>query len=191
MSIYRLSNVLAPRSVALVGASPRRGSLGAAILNNIRSAGFAGEIGIVNPRYGEIDGVKAASHIDKLPFVGEFLLTPPGAWNEERPFVTTDRAGRVTYIPRYDPTPTDDPKRNTRAEERKASFQAKWNPAVLAIAWRCFLGWRSASDRGIAGCCPTARPGIACGSSRTRSAVASYAADRSQLPRHHDAGHQA
>ncbi len=74
MSIYRLSNVLAPRSVALVGASPRRGSLGAAILNNIRSAGFAGEIGIVNPRYGEIDGVKAASHIDKLPFVPELVV---------------------------------------------------------------------------------------------------------------------
>jgi acetyltransferase len=74
MSTYRLSNVLAPRSVALVGASPRQGSLGAAILHNIREGGFAGETGIVNPRYGEIAGMKAASRIDKLPFAPELVV---------------------------------------------------------------------------------------------------------------------
>jgi acetyltransferase len=61
MSTYRLSNVLAPRSVALVGASPRQGSLGAAILKNITEGGFAGQIGLVNPRYGEIAGIKTSS----------------------------------------------------------------------------------------------------------------------------------
>jgi acetyltransferase len=74
MSTYRLSNVLAPRSVALVGASPRQGSLGSAILGNIRSGGFTGEIGIVNPRYGEIAGMKPARHIDKLPFAPELIV---------------------------------------------------------------------------------------------------------------------
>ena len=57
MSTYRLKNLLAPRSVALVGASPRHGSVGRAILNNIRKAQFKGEFGLVNPRYPEIDGV--------------------------------------------------------------------------------------------------------------------------------------
>src|SRR6201991_1458895 len=74
MSTYRLSNVLAPRSVALVGASPRQGSLGAAILKNIREGGFAGEFGIVNPRYGEIAGIKVASSIDRLPFAPELVV---------------------------------------------------------------------------------------------------------------------
>ncbi|HKU05836.1 MAG TPA: CoA-binding protein, partial [Bradyrhizobium sp.] len=74
MSTYRLSNVLAPRSVALVGASPRQGSLGAAILRNIRDNGFAGEIGIVNPRHDEIAGIKTAGHIDKLPFAPELVV---------------------------------------------------------------------------------------------------------------------
>ncbi|MCP4620840.1 MAG: bifunctional acetate--CoA ligase family protein/GNAT family N-acetyltransferase [Bradyrhizobium sp.] len=74
MSTYRLSNVLAPRSVALVGASPRQGSLGAAILKNIREGGFAGEFGIVNPRYGEIAGMKVASSIDRLPFTPELIV---------------------------------------------------------------------------------------------------------------------
>jgi hypothetical protein len=72
----------------------------------------------------------------KQPFVGEFLLTPPGAWNEERPFDTADRTGRVTYIPRYDPTPADDPKRNTRAEERKASF-----PIAVAVEGKVPAAW--------------------------------------------------
>ncbi|MBI5320578.1 bifunctional acetate--CoA ligase family protein/GNAT family N-acetyltransferase [Bradyrhizobium sp.] len=74
MSTYRLSNVLAPRSVALVGASPRQGSLGAAILKNIRQGGFAGEIGLVNPRHGEIAGMKTFGHIDKLPFAPELVV---------------------------------------------------------------------------------------------------------------------
>ncbi len=74
MSTYRLSNVLAPRSLALVGASPRQGSLGAAILKNITEGGFAGQIGLVNPRYGEIAGMKTVSHIDKLPFGPELVV---------------------------------------------------------------------------------------------------------------------
>lgn len=72
----------------------------------------------------------------KQPFAGEFLLTPPAAWNEERPFATADRAGRVTYIPRYDPTPADDPKRNTREEERKASF-----PIAVAVQSKIPAAW--------------------------------------------------
>ena len=91
MSTYRLSNVLAPRSVALVGASPRQASLGAAILQNIRQGGFAGEIGVVNPRYGEIAGMKAFSHIDKLPFAPELIVITAPA--REIPEII-DAAGR-------------------------------------------------------------------------------------------------
>ena len=57
MSTYRLKNLLLPRSVALIGASPRQASVGRAILGNIVKAKFAGEFGLVNPRYAEIDGV--------------------------------------------------------------------------------------------------------------------------------------
>jgi hypothetical protein len=74
----------------------------------------------------------------RRPFEAEFLFTPPGAWNEERPFVVNDRAGRVTYIPRYEPTPADDPKRNTHAEERKASF-----PVAVAVESKIPAVWAS------------------------------------------------
>jgi len=73
---------------------------------------------------------------NKVSFVAEFLLTPPGAWNETRPFITQDRVGRVTYIPRYEPTPADDPKRNTREEERKTSF-----PIAVAIESKIPAAW--------------------------------------------------
>jgi predicted CoA-binding protein len=78
MSIYRLKNLLSPHSVALVGASPRHGSVGRAILNNIRKAQFKGEFGLVNPRYHEIDGVAAVGSIAKLAFAPELVvLTAP------------------------------------------------------------------------------------------------------------------
>jgi len=74
MSTYRLKNLLSPRSVALVGASPRHGSVGRAILGNIRKAEFKGGFGLVNPRYPEIDGVTAADSLDKLDFVPELVV---------------------------------------------------------------------------------------------------------------------
>jgi acetyltransferase len=78
MSTYRLKNLLAPRSVALVGASPRQGSVGRAILNNIGKAKFTGEFGLVNSRYSEIDGVATVGGLSKLPFVPELVvLTAP------------------------------------------------------------------------------------------------------------------
>jgi len=74
MSTYRLKNLLSPRSVALVGASPRPGSVGRAILGNIRKAKFKGDFGLVNQRYAEIDGVSAVGSLAKLPFVPELVV---------------------------------------------------------------------------------------------------------------------
>jgi acetyltransferase len=74
MSTYRLKNLLSPRSVALVGASPRRGSVGRAILGNIHGAKFKGEFGLVNSHYAEIDGVATVPSLGKLPFVPELVV---------------------------------------------------------------------------------------------------------------------
>ena len=64
----------APRSVALVGASPRRGSVGRAILGNIRKANFRGEFGLVNQRYVAIDGVATTGSLSKLAFAPELVV---------------------------------------------------------------------------------------------------------------------
>jgi acetyltransferase len=80
MSTYRLKNLLAPRSVALVGASPRTGSVGRAMLGNVRKAKFKGEFGLVNSHYAEIDGVAAVGSLRQLPFVPELVvITVPAA----------------------------------------------------------------------------------------------------------------
>jgi acetyltransferase len=76
MSTYHLKNLLSPRSVALVGASPRQVSVGRAVLENIRKAEFKGPFGLVNSRYAEISGVAAVSSLAQLTFVPEPSLPP-------------------------------------------------------------------------------------------------------------------
>ena len=55
MSTYALDAVFRPKSVAVVGASPRERSVGRAVVRNLREAGFAGPVGLVNPKYRQIE----------------------------------------------------------------------------------------------------------------------------------------
>src|ERR1700686_4953535 len=91
MSTYRLKNLLSPRSVALVGASPRQGSVGRAILRNILDAKFKGEFGLVNPHHAEIGGVPTVRSLAELPFVPELVvITAPATAVAD----TIDEAGK-------------------------------------------------------------------------------------------------
>ncbi len=55
-----------PKSIAVVGASPRVGSVGRAILENLISS-YRGEIYPVNPKYDEILGLKSYPSISSIP----------------------------------------------------------------------------------------------------------------------------
>jgi acetyltransferase len=81
MSTYRLDKVFAPRSVAVIGASPREKSPGRAVLKNLHGGGFTGEIGLVNPHYDAIEGVRAVKSFDALPAVPDLVViaAPPPA----------------------------------------------------------------------------------------------------------------
>ena len=68
MSTYALDAVFRPESVAVVGASPRERSVGRAVVRNLREAGFAGPVGLVNPKYRQIDGLPAVARLADLPF---------------------------------------------------------------------------------------------------------------------------
>jgi acetyltransferase len=74
MSTYRLNSLLAPNSVALVGASTHSGSVGRAIINNIRASRFEGPFGAVNSHYREIDGISTVKRLAELPFVPELVI---------------------------------------------------------------------------------------------------------------------
>ena len=54
--VASMRHVLAPASVAVIGASRRPGSVGRAILRNIITGGFAGPVYPVNPHAAELDG---------------------------------------------------------------------------------------------------------------------------------------
>lgn len=67
-----LSSFFKPRSIALVGATERAGSVGLAIWENLR--GFAGTVYPVNARRAEVCGVRAYPNIAALPEVPELVL---------------------------------------------------------------------------------------------------------------------
>ncbi len=62
-----LRHVLAPASVAVIGASRRTGTAGRAILENIRAAGYAGHLYAVNPRARQIGGEPCLASVADLP----------------------------------------------------------------------------------------------------------------------------
>ncbi|MEM7545388.1 MAG: bifunctional acetate--CoA ligase family protein/GNAT family N-acetyltransferase [Pseudomonadota bacterium] len=78
MSIRNLDALFAPRSVTLIGASARQGSLGHVALNRLRSGGFQGRLSLVNPKYRDIDGMPVAASVDDLQDVPDLgiIVTP-------------------------------------------------------------------------------------------------------------------
>jgi acetyltransferase len=79
MSTYRLDKLFSPGSVAVVGASPREGSLGRSLLKNLRDGGFAGPIYVVNPSHAEVDGLSCFPRIEDLPKAPDVVVVavPP------------------------------------------------------------------------------------------------------------------
>src|SRR5262249_2056917 len=81
MSTYRLDKLFSPRSVTVIGGSPRQTSPGRAVLRTLRDAGFQGPIGLANPHYAEIEGVKAVAKLEELPQPPDLVViaAPPQA----------------------------------------------------------------------------------------------------------------
>ncbi len=74
MSTYSLSSVFQPRSVAVIGGSPRERSLGRAVIRNLREGGFAGPVGVVNPRYSRIEGIDTVASLRELSWSPELVI---------------------------------------------------------------------------------------------------------------------
>jgi acyl-CoA synthetase (NDP forming)/GNAT superfamily N-acetyltransferase len=63
--VASLRHIFAPGSVAVIGASRRRGTVGRAVLDNIRAAGYRGRLYVVNPRAAQVgDQPTLASPLD-------------------------------------------------------------------------------------------------------------------------------
>jgi acetyltransferase len=79
MTIRNLEYMFKPSAVALVGASRRKGSIGAVIAQNLVNAGFKGDIFFVNPKYETIEGLPSYPDVDSLPMGPDLavIATPP------------------------------------------------------------------------------------------------------------------
>ena len=79
MSVRNLQQLFAPKSVALIGASERPGSVGATVLRNLAGARFKGAIYPVNPKYRQLAGLECYAGVADLPRAPDLALicTPP------------------------------------------------------------------------------------------------------------------
>ncbi len=79
-AVAAVSRFLAPRSVAVVGASRRRGTIGGEILHNMIAGGFAGSLYPVNPHADTLQGRTAYPSIGQIPdSVDLAVVVVPGA----------------------------------------------------------------------------------------------------------------
>src|SRR6266481_42535 len=94
MSIRNLDKLFNPRSVALIGATPRPGLVGAVVARNRSRAGFDGEVMLVNAHHGTIDGLTVHPNVASLPQAPDLavIVTPP----ETVPCLIGDLAERGT-----------------------------------------------------------------------------------------------
>jgi acetyltransferase len=80
MTIRNLDKLLAPSSVAVIGASERAGSIGNVLTRNLLAGGFAGPIWAVNPRHGgaSVLGVPCFASVAELPAAPDLavIVTP-------------------------------------------------------------------------------------------------------------------
>ncbi|MEO8153663.1 MAG: bifunctional acetate--CoA ligase family protein/GNAT family N-acetyltransferase [Rhizobacter sp.] len=79
MSIRHLDRLLEPRSIAVIGASSRIGSVGATVWRNLRAGAFKGPVHAVNLKKGTLDGETVFARPALLPEPPDLavLCTPP------------------------------------------------------------------------------------------------------------------
>ena len=79
MTIRNFESLLQPKSVALIGASPRPGSVGLITAKNLLAGGFKGQISLVNPNHRSIAGHACHPSVAALPAPPDLavLVTPP------------------------------------------------------------------------------------------------------------------
>src|ERR1700730_16626945 len=79
MTIRNFESLFQPKSVVLIGASTRAGSLGLITARNLLSGGFSGRIWFVNPKYRTVEGHDCYPSVAALPAAPQLavLVTPP------------------------------------------------------------------------------------------------------------------
>ena len=79
MTVRNLNHLFRPKSVALIGASPKPHSVGATVLTNLLQGGFSGTIMAVNPKYKTLGDLPVYPSVKALPTTPDLavICTPP------------------------------------------------------------------------------------------------------------------
>ena len=67
MAIRNLEKIFAPKSIAVIGGSKDKASVGHTVMRNLIEGGFPGTLYPVNPKYEEIDGTQCFATIGEIP----------------------------------------------------------------------------------------------------------------------------
>lgn len=67
MGLFNLDRMLNPKTIAVVGASERPESVGAAVMRNLVEGGFPGAVYPINPRRSTVQGLKAYARLSDAP----------------------------------------------------------------------------------------------------------------------------
>jgi len=65
MGLHNLEKIFKPRSVAVIGASRKQGTIGFALMKNLTDGGYKGQIIPVNPKYTEIMGIETHKSLSR------------------------------------------------------------------------------------------------------------------------------
>ena len=112
--------MLAPKSVAIVGASDNVTRWGGSALQNILAGGFEGAIYPVNPKGGEFFGLPVSTSLDDVPAPPDLALLAVGA--RQLPDVIA-QCGRPACAPPW-PSPPASPRPATPARRPRPSWRA-------------------------------------------------------------------
>ena len=77
---------MSPRTIAIVGASERAGSLGAATQRQLLDCGYRGRLYAVNPKYAELYGERCYAALEELPEVPDLVVYAISGLALERSF---------------------------------------------------------------------------------------------------------
>jgi acetyltransferase len=71
---HYLRGALAPRSIAVVGATERADALGLHVFNNIVDGGYKGDVYPVNPKHAQVRGIRCYPSLEALPIAPELVV---------------------------------------------------------------------------------------------------------------------
>ena len=74
MTVRNLEFAVNPKSVVVIGASKKPGSVGQVVFMNVVGGGFSGDIWAVNPKYRQIAGIPCYSRVAEVPRVPDLAV---------------------------------------------------------------------------------------------------------------------